>query len=677
MPRLTRARVESALFLFSALFLLALLRSLIALTLYGKPGRPCGTRTAADCNVPATATALDSALPRWDLSSRFGFASPFSEDVDAHLSETRRLAQAFRDTYEGSLSSPSTSLLAAIEEYEKISIRSAMVSSYVDLSYDTNLDDSSLKKRQGALSQIDSAVFGDYLEWFGLDVAELDDDALRAQYLAHPGLSKYGSFVDDLRRQKSHNLPKDVERALTVRDPYSGTVPLVSFFDRELSLMKFRISGDGEGEGVNMEVLMSRMRSSRDAGFRARCLRALNDGLAGSTSRAAALSLSAVAGSWLIENKERGYGSLRSRRNLDNNCPDAVVESLLDGVRIAGIPLCKRFYSLKKAILSKTQRLQKFRWSDRDAPIDIGEAGGGDKIEWEEAVAMVERAYSKFSPKMASLFTSMVEERRIDVPATDGKISGAYCHGVVPGVGPFQLLNFDGTKGDVATLAHESGHGCHAILAYEQGYLQSHPPLTLAETASIFGEMIVFRDLLGLAKSREEELTLLMSKIDDVVNSVVRQCSLDRFEELVHTARHKGELSPDELDGYWMETVREYYGEEADAGGDSPFDDYDDASHLWSHVPHFHHVPFYVYAYAFADLVAGTLYSNFLSNPGGFEGKFIDLLSAGGTADFAAALEPFGVDPTSPTFWQDALEAHLGGLINDAERLSRELGYVD
>jgi len=610
-------------------------------------------------------------LPRWDLS-RFGFSSPFSDEIDLHLEETAKLAEAFKAKYEGKLGE--LSLLSAIQDYEEISKRKTLVSSYLHLSYDVSLDDDTLKKRKGALSQRQSEIYGDNLEWFSLDVAELDDAILASQYENDPSLTKFKSFIDELRRQKPHNLSKDVERALTVRSPYVGNRPLVSFFDKELSLMRFKL--DEDGEEVNMEVLLSRMQSSNDAAFRAKCLQVLNEGLAGSVSRTAALSLSSVAGGWLIENKERKYINLRSRRNLDNNCPDEVVDSLLVGVRSAGIPLCKRFYTLKKGILQKTQGLDKFRWSDRNAPIDIGGVSN-EKISWEAAVAMVKKGYNQFSPKMSEMFVSMVEEKRIDVPAANGKKGGAYCAGVIPGVGPFQLLNFDGTKQDVATLAHESGHGVHDILAYEQGYLQYHPPLTLAETASIFGEMIVFRDLLAQSSSKEEELTLLMSKIDDVVNSVVRQCSFDRFEELVHTAREKGELSADELDEYWMSALREYYGKEGDAGGDSPFDSYENTSHLWSYVPHFHHVPFYVYSYAFADLVVGTLYNNFLTNKEGFEGRLLALLSAGGTKDFSNALGPFGLDPTSSTFWTEALTAHLGELVNEAEKIAKELGYVE
>lgn len=187
--------------------------------------------------------------------------------------------------------------------------------------------------------------------------------------------------------------------------------------------------------------------------------------------------------------------------------------------------------------------------------------------------------------------------------------------------------------------------------------------------------MIVFRDLLELAKTPQERLTLLMSKIDDVVNSVVRQCSFDRFEELAHSARENGELSSEELDAFWKQAMEEYYGKAKAEGGDSPFDSYRDTTHLWSYVPHFHHVPFYVYSYAFADLVVGTLYNSFQKNPEGFEDRLLDLLSAGGTRDFAEALKPFGLDPTSPSFWEDALNAHLGGLIQEAEMIAKDLGF--
>jgi len=555
-----------------------------------------------------------------------------------------------------------------------------------------DLNNDALKKRKGEISERMAAEHGDFLSWFELDLASLEDALLTAQLektdtsssAEEKNLAFFQSYIEEVRRQKPHNLEKSVERALTVRSPYVGTRPLVGFFVKELSLLTFHLPNQAETDDeVNMEVLLSRMTSSGDATYRAECLKNLNEGLGNHIVRVSALSLSAVAGSWSVENKERGYKALRSRRNLDNNCPDEVVQSLLDGVKSAGVPLCKRYYDLKKRILKSTQGLEKFTWSDRNAPIDIPKGEGGssgneekkeeEMISWDEAVKMVERGYRKFSPRMAGMFMDMVREKRIDVPAIDGKRGGAYCAGVVPGIGPFQLLNFDGSKRDVATLAHESGHGCHDILAYGQGHLQYHPPLTLAETASIFGEMIVFRDLLDVASSKGERLTLLMSKVDDVINSVVRQCSFDRFEELAHGARDKGELVASELDEFWMQAMKEYYGT---PGEDSPFDAYDNVSHLWAYVPHFHSVPFYVYSYAFADLVVGTLYRSFQTNPDGFEGRLLELLSAGGTKDFVEALEPFGLEPQNPSFWADALEAHLGGLVSEAEALAAELGYA-
>jgi len=622
-------------------------------------------------------------LPRWDLNSRFGFDSPLDSKIDDLLKQIEADSKAFRETYEHHLSDDKgAQLLAAIEEYERICVSRATVASYLSLSYDTQLHNDGLKKRKGQVSQQQSAVMGDFLEWFTLDLAALPQEKIKELIESTPDLStKYQAFLDDIQRSQPHDLSKEVERALTVRSPYSGTRPLVSFLDKELSLMKFDIPT--HNEPINMEVLLSQLSSSKDATVRAACLKSLNDGLGNtSTARVAALSLSAVAGSWLIENQERQYSGLRSRRNLSNNCPDAVVDSLLKAVRSVGVTYCKRYYAMKKTILQQTQGLDTFRWSDRNAPMDIQTANRDEtktaegKISWGQAVSMVESGYRKFSPKMADMFVEMVKEERIDVPAADGKKGGAYCSGVVPGIGPFQLLNFDGTQHDVSTLAHESGHACHDILAYKQGYLQYHPPLTLAETASIFGEMIVFRDLLALAQEDpRERLTLLMSKIDDVINSVVRQCSFDRFEELAHTARDKGELSVEELNGAWSQAMVEYYGTPARDGGDSPFDDYDDTAYLWSYVPHFHHVPFYVYSYAFADLVVGSLYNSFQKNPDGFEERLLDLLSAGGTRDFATALAPFGLDPTSPSFWEEALEAHLGALMQEAETIATELGY--
>lgn len=609
---------------------------------------------------------MAAGLPRWDLS-RFGFKSPFDSKLDAELDEVSARAARFKASFEGKLEAE---LLAAVTEYQEIITQKSKTSVYLSLSFDTALNDDSLKKRKGEVSERCAQFTGDSLNWFELDLATMEEGPLLAQYKKDPVLGNFKAFIDEARRQRPHNLSKDVERALTVRQPYSGKTPTVQFYDQELSLLRFDL-GTEELKDVNLEVLLSRFGASKDAAFRRTALKTLNNGLQGSMARIAGLSLNSVCGSWHIENKERGFTNLRSSRNLDNNVSDAVIDSLLKGVRDAGVRMSKRYYGLKKEILKKTQGLEKFRWSDRNAPIDVG-ATGEEKVSWEAAVEMVEAGYRKFSPTMAGMFKDMIAEKRIDVPAVDHKKAGAYCHGVVPGFGPYQLLNFTGTREDITTLAHESGHGCHDILAYPQGTLQYHPPLTLAETASIFGEMIVFRDLLAKAPSKADRLAMLIEKIDDVVNSVVRQCSFDHFEELVHSARAKGDVAPEEMCKLWRQATVEYYGAEGEV-----FDAYDDISHLWAYVPHFHHVPFYVYSYAFADLVVGSLYHAYMVSPDGFEAKLLDLLRAGGTKDFVTALTPFGLEPQNPAFWAKTVEAHVGGLIDEAESLAVELGFQE
>ena len=297
------------------------------------------------------------------------------------------------------------------------------------------------------------------------------------------------------------------------------------------------------------------------------------------------LSLNMVAGSWHIENKERGFKTLRSQRNLSNNLPDDVVDSLLEAVRRRRRLLQKVLHPEEANLkvdarrrnlhVGRSQRLHRHRHARRQ--VLVGRSRRPRR-----------KGYNKFSPTMAKLFMDMVNEKRIDVPAQDGKRGGAYCSSSF-GSGPFQLLNFTGTQRDVATLAHESRHERDFILCYEQGILQFHPPLTLAETASIFGEMIVFRDLLEKTPSDADRLAMIMSKVDDIINSVVRQCSFDRFEEKVHSARANGQLTPEEMSTMWLECTKEYYGEEGEV-----FDSYADISALWMYVSHFHNVPFYV-----------------------------------------------------------------------------------
>jgi|UniRef100_A0A7R9TB72 oligoendopeptidase F len=623
---------------------------------------------AASAAAPAAAAETKQDVsPRWDLEMHFGYDSPNSASVDADMDAVEADCVALKSNFEGKLDSK---LLGAIQLYEKIDIALTKALSYVSLACDTCLDDDDAQKRKASLMQRYSIISGNNLTFFSLELADLAQEDLDAQMESTPELANYSAYIDEVRRSRPYNLSKEVERALTVRAPFAGKGKVVEFYGNELSRLRFEdpTAKEGEPAEVNMEVLLAKMTGSKDAKTRYQCMQTLNSGLK-NFERVAALSLNMVAGGWHVENAERGFENLRSQRNLGNNVPDEVVDSLLDAVKTTGVAYCKRYYALKKNILKETQGLDAFTWADRNAAIDIGTAA--DEYSWTEAVDIVREGYAKFSPTMADLFTEMVDQKRIDVPAQNGKRGGAYCSSSY-GNGPFQLLNFTGTQRDVATLAHESGHGAHFMLSYKQGILQFHPPLTLAETASIFGEMIVFRDLLAKASTDEDRLAMLMSKIDDIINSVVRQCGFDAFEDKVHSARAAGTLTPDEMTKAWEQTVVEYYGEEGEV-----FDSYADTSHLWTYVSHFHNVPFYVYSYAFADLVVGSLYGVYAKSPDGFEEKLLDLLAAGGTKGFEEALEPFGLKPADPAFWTDALDAHLGSLMDEAEALAKKLAYAN
>ena len=627
-----------------------------------KPRATSTARATSSRRMTTNAVAVDAQTttePRWDLEKHFGYAGTNDSAIDEAMSAVEKACEGFKATYEGTLD---TSLLAAIETYEGIEQTLTTVLSYMSLSADTRLMDDAVQQRKGALMQQYGQASGNYLTWFGLELADMAESALEAQYAKDAKLKNYKPYIDEVRRSAPYNLSKEVERALTVRSSFTGKGKVIEFYGNELSRLQF----DLDGKKVNMEVLLAKMTSSKDTMVRRQCMKTLNDGLK-DFERICALSLNMAAGSWAIENKERGFKNLRSSRNLSNNLPDDVVDSLLAAVATTGVDYCKKYYTLKKQILKSTQGLETFTWADRNASIDIG--SGEDNYSWEQAVELVHKGYNKFSPTMADMFTKFVDEKRIDVPAQDGKRGGAYCSSAY-GSGPFQLLNFTHSARDVATLAHESGHAVHFELSYPQGILQFHPPLTLAETASIFGEMIVFRDLLEKTPSDEDRLAMIMSKVDDIINSVVRQCSFDKFEEKVHTMRAKGAVTPEEMSKAWRECTEEYYGKEGEI-----FDSLEDTSHLYAYVSHFHNVAFYVYAYAFGDLLVGSLYGAYMKQPEGFEAKLLDLLRAGGTKDFVEAVEPFGLDPKSATFWSDALHAHLGGLMAEAEELSKKLGY--
>ncbi len=397
---------------------------------------------------------------------------------------------------------------------------------------------------------------------------------------------------------------------------------------------------------------------------RRRALKVLNDGLGGSFAKYAAQTLWQTAGSSTLENKERGYKHPMQGRNMSNRIPDEVVEALHEAVTEVAGPLARRWYRLKAKLLG----VKRLAWSDRNAHLPFEDKS---LVPFEVAQhEIVLPAYRSFSPTLAALIEEMVEKKRIDAPAGPNRESGAYCYSTVLPDGAsvsFNFLNYKGSKRDVMTIAHEEGHAVHGLLAgAAQGILQQHAPMAYAETASVFGEMTTFEFLRARMPKDDPKasLALVAGKIDDMLNTVVRQISFSNFERALHGAGKK--LAPSDLDAIWMDVTRTMYGKDGDVF------DYADMSHLWAYVSHFHR-PFYVYSYAFGELLTQSLYAKRDAYGEKFEPLYLDLLRAGSTKDAVGLLKPFGLDPTDPKFFADGITGSLGKLVAEAERLAKRI----
>jgi oligoendopeptidase F len=402
----------------------------------------------------------------------------------------------------------------------------------------------------------------------------------------------------------------------------------------------------------------------------------VNSGLAGPFAKYAAQTLYMVTGLKAVEDKERGYAHPMDVRNKSNRIPDSVVAVLHRAVTTLGGDLTRRYYKLK----AKHLGLGKMRWSDRNAPMPFADT---TNIPFDEAAGIVTGSYESFSPTLKSIVKGFFDEKRIDVPVAKEKRSGAFNSShVLPGgkAVSYTLMNYLGSNRDVMTLAHELGHGVHGILAGEaQGPLMFHAPIAYCETASVFGEMTTFtflKDRLVRSGDKKSLLALIMSKIDSTINTVVRQIGFSNFERRIHgmdasysTWSEPKKYSVEELDAIWLKTAQELYGKEGEIFT------YENSEHLWAYVPHFHS-PFYVYGYAFGELLTQSLYAQRSRLGAKFEPLYLDLLRSGSTKDVVGLLEPFGLDARNEAFWRDGITVSLGALIEEAERLSQEMGVI-
>lgn len=583
-------------------------------------------------------------LPEWDLSDLY--PAPDSPALEADLERTAAAATAFAGRWSGRLAAAGGAELAgAIADYEALQEQLGRVASYAQLVYAGDMGSAENGRFYQAMQERVTNISSSLL-FFGLELNRIDEEALRAK-LADPALARWEPWLRDQRAWRPHQLDDALERLL--HEKYvTGRAAWTRLFDETMAALRF----DLDGERLSSTEILDKL-SLRDRALRERAGRAFAEGLKGQ-ERLLALVTNTLAKDKAIEDEWRQFPRPVSSRNLGNLVEDEVVDALVQAVAEAYPRLSHRYYALKARWLG----LERLAFWDRNAPLPDSD---DRRIPWTEAEATVLGAYADFSPELAAVGRRFFENAWIDAPVRSGKAPGAFAHPTVPSAHPYLLLNYQGRVRDVMTLAHELGHGVHQVLAGErQGHLLADTPLTLAETASVFGEMLTFRALLAKTTDPRKRKAMLASKVEDMLNTVVRQIAFHRFETRVHDARRGGELLPEQLAEHWMETQVEALG--------PAFELDPDYRVYWAYVPHFVHVPFYVYAYAFGDCLVNSLYAVYEQAHEGFAERYLELLAAGGSQRHRELLAPFGLDAADPAFWRKGLSV-VEGMIDELERL--------
>jgi len=587
-------------------------------------------------------------LPTWDLTALYKSIDDPQIKLDLRVLDLR--AKNFEQKYkveEKLYKINGTNLFRAIREYEIINEKLGKLASYAFLNYAQDLSNEQntifYQKITEDITNISSS-----LVFFTLDLNKLSEANLRRKFGESPALGKYKQFIDDLRLVKKYQLEENLEKLFLDKSVTSGNA-WSRLFDQTMDNMIFVY----EGKELNSSEMLKLM-SGKDEKVRKKAGKIFGEKL-GENIKLFAYITNVLAKDKSISDKWRGFKEPISSRNLSNLVDDEVVEALEKTVRSNYPKISYRYYKLK----AKMMKQRKLHYTDRNAPLPFDE----DRIyKWEEAEKIVLGAYNGFSPEMAKIGQKFFDNSWIDVPVRKGKRGGAFAHPTVPSAHPYILLNYQGKSRDVMTLAHELGHGIHQYLAEQnQGYLMSDTPLTLAETASVFGEQLTFRALLNAETDKEKRKAILANKIEDMINTVVRQIAFLEFEKRVHAERKNGEIPANRLNEIWMEVQQESLGKDI-----FQFDE--EYKYYWAYIPHFIHSPFYVYAYAFGDCLVNALYAEYQKHPEGFQEKYLELLKAGGSKRYDELLKPFGLNPKDPAFWQEGLDV-LSELIDELERM--------
>ncbi len=587
-------------------------------------------------------------LPEWDLSDLYsGLDSP---EIAADLARADALCVAFEERHKGKLAALASgphggkALAAAISEFESIDDLIGRIASFASLVYSGNTADPIRAKFFGDVQER-ITTSSSHLLFFSLELNKIDDKMLESA-MADPALGRYRPWIEDVRKERPHQLEDRIEQLFHEKS-VTGQGAWNRLFDDTVAGLRFKIGARTLPIEPALSLLQDRNPATRKAAAEA----------LGHTFtqhlRTFTLITNTLAKDKEISDRWRGFADIADARHLANRVEREVVEALVAAVRAAYPLLSHRYYALKARWFGK-KRLP--HW-DRNAPLPNVPSR---PIPWQEAKETVLSAYEAFSPTMAEIAARFFSNGWIDAPVRTGKAPGAFSHPTVPSSHPFILLNYQGKTRDVMTLAHELGHGVHQVLAAPNGALMAPTPLTLAETASVFGEMLTFRRLLAATTNAKQRKAMLASKVEDMINTVVRQIAFYTFERAVHGERRNGELTAERLCQIWLEVQRESLGPAIDIkpGYES----------FWVYIGHFIHSPFYVYAYAFGDCLVNSLYAVYENAHEGFAERYLAMLAAGGTKHHSELLKPFGLDARDPAFWQGGLGV-IEGMISELEGL--------
>jgi len=587
-------------------------------------------------------------LPEWDLSDLYpGMDSPeFAGDVARAEAECKAFAAAYRGKLDGMAQAENAAdaLDEAVKRYEGIEDLLGRIMSYAGLIYSGDTTDPKRAKFYGDAQERMTAASSELL-FFALELNRIDDAVLDAAMSREP-LLRYKPWLEDLRRDKPYQLDDKLEQLFHEKS-VTGRAAWNRLFDETMASLRFEV----RGEELTLEPTLNKLQDP-DETVRRDAAAALAE-VFRANLRVFTLITNTLSKDKEISDRWRGFQDVADSRHLANRVEREVVEALVSAVRDAYPRLSHRYYRLKARWFGKDQLEH---W-DRNAPLPKVEQR---TIPWTEARDTVLSAYAGFSPRMADIAQQFFDDDWIDAPVRPGKAPGAFAHPTVPSAHPYVLLNYQGKPRDVMTLAHELGHGVHQVLAAPNGALMAPTPLTLAETASVFGEMLTFRRLLEETRNPVQRKAMLAAKVEDMINTVVRQIAFYSFERKVHLERKNGELTAEQLCELWMSVQDESLGPAIRLG--------EGYETFWTYIPHFVHSPFYVYAYAFGDCLVNSLYGVYQNAEEGFVERYFALLAAGGTKHYSELLAPFGLDARDPAFWQIGL-GMIEGLIKELEQM--------